>query len=118
MQQLVVLHLAYQDKRTPWAAKILIILILAYALSPIDLIPDFIPVLGLLDDLVLLPVGIYLAFKLIPTEVVEECRIKAQTYQWSKKKSWAGAALALLCWGLLLFFIVRHFNLHRQLFQF
>ena len=108
-QQLIVLHLAYQDKRTPWYAKVLIVIILAYALSPIDLIPDFIPVLGYLDDIILLPIGIYLAIKLIPVEVMEECEIRAQDYQWNKKHSWIAAGIILIGWLLIAFWAVQHF---------
>nr|WP_258455158.1 YkvA family protein [Aequorivita sp. CIP111184] len=71
------LHLAYKDRRTPWYAKVLIFVIIAYALSPIDLIPDFIPIIGYLDDLILLPIGIYFAVRLIPENVKAECSIKA-----------------------------------------
>lgn len=72
------LYLAYKDPRVPWAAKVFTAVVVGYALSPIDLIPDFIPVLGYLDDLVLLPLGIWLALKMIPSEVLEECRQKAR----------------------------------------
>jgi len=97
MQELVVLHLAYKNPKTPWAAKALIFLIIGYALSPIDLIPDFIPVIGLLDDLILLPLGIYWAIKLIPKDVMDASRVQAQTYCWNKKKSLvAGILIALL----------------------
>lgn len=68
------LMIAYRDPRTPWAAKACALLVVAYALSPIDLIPDFIPVLGYLDDLILLPFGIALAIRLIPPEVMDEAR--------------------------------------------
>lgn len=108
-QQLIVLHLAYQDRRTPWYAKVLIVLIIAYALSPIDLIPDFIPVLGYLDDIILLPAGIYLAIKLIPDEVMEACEMKAQDYQWNKKHSRIGAAIIIICWLLIIFWLVQYF---------
>ncbi|MBR0896621.1 DUF1232 domain-containing protein [Bradyrhizobium tropiciagri] len=73
----VALYLASRDPRVPWYAKALAIAIAAYALSPIDLIPDFIPVLGYLDDLILLPLGIWLALSLIPDEVMAECRTRA-----------------------------------------
>ncbi|GKQ52788.1 YkvA family protein [Bradyrhizobium sp. Ce-3] len=73
----VALYLASRDPRVPWYAKALAIAIAAYALSPIDLIPDFIPVIGYLDDLILLPLGIWLAIALIPDEVMAECRTKA-----------------------------------------
>ena len=72
------LYLASRDPRVPLAAKLIIGTVLAYALSPIDLIPDFIPVLGYLDDLLLVPVGIALAIKLIPNDVWLECRREAQ----------------------------------------
>ncbi len=72
------LYLAKRDPRMPWYAKLLGGVILAYAFSPIDLIPDFIPVLGYLDDLILLPAGILLLLQLIPAEVMEEYRIKVK----------------------------------------
>jgi uncharacterized membrane protein YkvA (DUF1232 family) len=68
------LYLACGDPRTPWYAKLLAVCIVTYALSPIDLIPDFIPVLGCLDDLILLPIGIVLALKTVPPQVMKECR--------------------------------------------
>ena len=68
------LYLAYRDPRVPWYAKVLAVCVVAYAFSPIDLIPDFIPVLGYLDDLVFVPLGISLALRLIPPEVMAECR--------------------------------------------
>ncbi len=73
------LYLAFRDPRTPWFARVWAVLVLAYALSPIDLIPDFIPVLGYLDDLILVPAGIALALKMIPAEVRQEARQAAQT---------------------------------------
>jgi len=70
------LDLARKDPRVPWGAKVVLVLVVAYALSPIDLIPDFIPVLGLLDDLILLPLGIALAIRLMPKEVWTECQLQ------------------------------------------
>lgn len=72
------LYLAARDPRTPWYAKLIVAGIVAYALSPIDLIPDFVPVLGYLDDLILIPMGIALAIKLIPDAVLADCRTRAQ----------------------------------------
>ena len=74
----LVLYYAARDPRTPWYAKVLAGVIVAYALSPIDLIPDFIPVLGLLDDLLLLPIGIWLALRLVPATVLAEARRRAE----------------------------------------
>ena len=72
------LALATRDPRTPWVAKLLVAAVVAYAVSPIDLIPDFIPVLGILDDLVLLPLGIAWAIRLVPPAVMDECRARAR----------------------------------------
>jgi uncharacterized membrane protein YkvA (DUF1232 family) len=72
------LNLARKDPRVPWVAKAVLALVVAYALSPIDLIPDFIPVLGLLDDLILLPLGIALAIRLMPKDVWAECQLQAR----------------------------------------
>jgi uncharacterized membrane protein YkvA (DUF1232 family) len=72
------LCLAYRDPRVPWYAKVLDACVVGYALSPIDLIPDFIPVLGYLDDLVLIPLGIALTLRLIPPAVLGECRARAR----------------------------------------
>jgi uncharacterized membrane protein YkvA (DUF1232 family) len=72
------LYLAYRDPRTPWYAKLWAAIVVGYTFSPIDLVPDFIPVLGYLDDLILVPLGILLALKLIPAGVMAECRRKAQ----------------------------------------
>ena len=72
------LYLAARDPRTPWYAKLIVAGIVAYAFSPIDLIPDFVPVLGYLDDLILIPMGIALAIRLIPRTVLADCRARAQ----------------------------------------
>lgn len=75
--ELYVLYLAYRDPRVPWYGKFFAALVVAYAFSPVDLIPDFIPVLGYLDDAVLVPLGISLAMQLIPPQVLAECREQA-----------------------------------------
>jgi uncharacterized membrane protein YkvA (DUF1232 family) len=72
------LYLAARHTATPWYAKLMVAAIVAYALSPIDLIPDFVPILGYLDDLVLIPLGMTLAIKMIPPAVMSECRAQAQ----------------------------------------
>lgn len=71
------LYLAYRDPRTPWYARAFTAAVVAYALSPIDLIPDFIPVFGYLDDLLIVPAGIFIAIRLIPPEVMADCRARA-----------------------------------------
>ncbi len=72
------LYLAYHDPRTPWYARVVVACVVVYALSPIDLIPDFVPVLGYLDDLILVPLGIALALRLISEPVMTECRERAR----------------------------------------
>ena len=91
------LYLAYRDPRVPWYAKLLAACVVAYAFSPIDLIPDFIPVLGTLDDLVLIPLGIALSVKLIPPQVMAECRAHAAAAE-GKPINWAAAAVIVAIW--------------------
>ena len=74
----VALYLACRDPRTPWLAKAVAGAVVAYALCPIDLIPDFVPVLGYLDDVVIVPAGLLLALKLVPPAVMADCRVRAQ----------------------------------------
>jgi uncharacterized membrane protein YkvA (DUF1232 family) len=81
-REVTLLWLAARDPRTPLVPKLLAACVAAYALSPIDLIPDFIPVLGLLDDLLLVPAGIWLALRLMPTELLDELRKAAQNEPW------------------------------------
>ncbi|MBK6356728.1 MAG: DUF1232 domain-containing protein [Betaproteobacteria bacterium] len=96
------LYLAARDPRTPWYAKLVVAVIVAYAFSPIDLIPDFIPVLGYLDDLILIPIGIALAIKLVPHQILAECRARAQeTIQNGKPVSRVAAAAIVVIWLLL-----------------
>lgn len=94
------LYLAARDPRTPWYARALVLLIVAYALSPIDLIPDFVPVLGYLDDLILIPGGIVLALKLIPPEVMDEARQQARDAAPDRRAAFIGAAVIVLIWFL------------------
>lgn len=75
--EIYALYYAYRDPRVPLYAKIFTALVVGYALSPIDLIPDFIPILGYLDDLILIPLGIFLALKMIPPDVMDECRTRS-----------------------------------------
>ncbi len=75
--EVTALYFAARDPRTPWVAKLLAAGVVGYALSPIDLIPDFIPILGIVDDLVLVPLGVALAVRMIPKPVLEDCRRRA-----------------------------------------
>ena len=102
-REVLAVYLAAKDPRTPWYAKGLIFLIVAYALSPIDLIPDFIPVLGYLDDLILIPAGIWLAIRMVPPEVLVEARETAATQGAEESVGKLGAVIIVLLW--ILFFI-------------
>jgi len=108
------LVIAYRDPRTPWPAKVMALLVAGYAISPIDLIPDFIPVLGYLDDLLLLPLGIALAIKLIPPEVMDEARKTATRAQGEGGMGWVGAIAVGLVWlvilGLVVVVVIRPFK--------
>ncbi len=96
------LYLAYRDPRAPWYARVFAACVVAYAFSPIDLIPDFVPVLGYVDDLILVPVGIWLALRMIPSEVMVESRAQAQqTLRGDKPVNWAAAAAIVAIWLLL-----------------
>ena len=102
------LALAYRDPRTPWHAKLWAACVVAYAVSPIDLIPDFIPVLGFLDDLILLPMGIALAIRLIPADVMDECRTNAAAgMQNGTSSSWIAAAIVVGIWLLIALIVLR-----------
>lgn len=91
------LWLACRDARTPWYAKLLAGVVVAYALSPIDLIPDFIPVLGLLDDLILVPLGVVLVRRLVPADVLSDCRVRAEVAA-GKPVSRVGAVIVVAVW--------------------
>ncbi|WP_428826698.1 YkvA family protein [Azonexus sp. IMCC34842] len=93
------LYLAARHPDTPWYAKLLVAAIVAYAFSPIDLIPDFIPIIGYLDDLVLIPIGIALAIKLVPPPVLAECRARAQQVMANGKPvSRVAGAVIVMIW--------------------
>jgi uncharacterized membrane protein YkvA (DUF1232 family) len=91
-------YLAARDPRTPWYARVAAILVAAYALSPIDLIPDFIPVLGYLDDLLIVPLGILLVVRLIPADVLEEHRMIAEERRATRPVSYGAAAFMVGLW--------------------
>jgi uncharacterized membrane protein YkvA (DUF1232 family) len=106
-----ILLVAYRDSRTPLSAKILIGITMGYLLSPIDLIPDFIPVLGLLDDLIIVPLLITLSIKLIPKNILEEARQKAKSDpRILKKTNWIVAFVIILLWLMILYFVFRRLS--------
>ena len=93
------LYLAYRDPRVPWYAKVFAAFVVAHTLSPIDLIPDFIPVLGYLDDLIITPLGIFLALKMIPGEVMAQARQQANVAEMEGRiQTRAGIVIVLTVW--------------------
>ena len=100
--EIYALYLAYRDPRVPWYAKAFVALVVGYAFSPIDLIPDFIPVLGYLDDLVLIPLGVAVAIKMIPEKVMDDCRIRAKEMMGKKKPINRIAAVVIICIWLMM----------------
>lgn len=101
------LTIAAQDPHVPWYAKVVLGLVLAYAFSPIDLIPDFIPIIGFLDDLILVPLGISLALKLIPAQVMIDARLHAaDLLQRGKPVNRAGAIIVIIIWLVILALVI------------
>ncbi|MCM3772276.1 MULTISPECIES: YkvA family protein [Priestia] len=98
-KHLFILYLAYKDERVSWYTKLFTACVVAYAFSPIDLIPDFIPILGYIDDIIIVPLGIMLALKLLPKSVIDECAIKAEEIiQNEKPKNWVVGSIIIIVW--------------------
>jgi len=105
---LAALYLAYKRKDVSIFAKIIIIAAIAYALSPIDLIPDFIPILGYLDDLLIVPILVFFAIKLIPKHIMDECKEQAKDlWKDGKPKKWFYAIPIILIWLLIISIVVK-----------
>ena len=107
------LYLAYRDPRTPWYARVVAAVVVGYAFSPIDLIPDFIPILGYLDDLIITPLGLALALRLIPAEVMAEARAKAESgIKDGQFISRFGLVFVICAWliglSLVIYIVLRH----------
>jgi uncharacterized membrane protein YkvA (DUF1232 family) len=101
------LYYAYKNPRTPWYAKLWGAIVVAYAFSPIDLIPDFIPIIGYLDDLVLIPLGMAVAVKLIPKDNLAECRQLARERADSKRPfNWIAGGIIIAIWAAVLTFLI------------
>ena len=96
-REVYALYFACRDPRVPWYAKAVAVAVVAYAFSPIDLIPDFIPVLGYLDDLVLIPLGVIAVRAMIPPAILEDCRERASRLE-GKPRNWVAAAIIVLVW--------------------
>jgi uncharacterized membrane protein YkvA (DUF1232 family) len=109
VQNLSVLHIAYKRKDVPIIAKIIVVIVIIYALSPLDLIPDFIPVLGYLDDLIILPLLIYLSMKIIPKNILEECREEAKEVKIDEKyRRWYYGILVIVIWVIMGIIILKN----------
>lgn len=97
--EIYALYLAYRDLRVPWYARLFAAGVVAYAFSPLDLIPDFIPIIGLLDDLILVPLGIVLALRMIPASVMAECRQRAdEKLREGRPTNWLVAGVIIAIW--------------------
>ena len=103
----VTVYFAARDTRCPWAVRLLALGVAAYALSPIDLIPDFIPVLGYLDDLLIVPLGLWLVLRCLPAEVLVDSRAHAATLL-AKPRNYVAAALFVMLWLALAIALVLH----------
>lgn len=105
------LYLAYRDPRVPWYGRVFGACVVAYAFSPIDLIPDFIPVLGYLDDLILIPLGIKVALAMIPESVMAENREQAQKIiSQGKPVNWIAAVVIMAIWLIFAVWIILFYN--------
>lgn len=101
-QETYAIYIACKDPRVPWYARLLAGVVVAYAFSPIDLIPDIIPVIGYLDDLILVPLGIALVIKMIPPQVMQDCRTQAIAARAKgKPTNWVAGIIVVVLWFLL-----------------
>lgn len=106
-RQTYAVYLAYKDPRVPWYAKALALVVVGYACSPIDLIPDFIPILGYLDDLILIPLGLNWVIRMIPSEVMAEYQEKATAaIKKGQPRNWVAAAVIISIWVLGVLWLV------------
>lgn len=101
------LYKAYRDPRVPWYVKIIILFLLGYFISPIDLIPDFIPVIGYIDDILIISLTLYLIIKLIPAEVFQDCRNKAICEPISVKSKWIVTFSIVIIWFIPIYLVLR-----------
>jgi uncharacterized membrane protein YkvA (DUF1232 family) len=106
-RQIFILYFACKDERVPWHAKVFTACVVAYAFSPIDIIPDFIPILGYLDDVILVPIGIMIALKMIPKSILTDCEVKAEEMMKNgKPKNWIVGSLIVMIWVLIIIWAI------------
>lgn len=110
-RDVLTLWFACRDPRTPWWFKLLAFGVVAYALSPIDLIPDFIPIIGLLDDAIIVPLGVIILLRLLPREIRISSAERAEVQRSRGKKivSWAGFGMTLLIWLVVVIYLVKRY---------
>jgi len=106
-EDIFVIAEAYKHPDTPFYMKVFAWIVVAYAFSPIDLIPDFIPILGYLDDLILIPFGITILLKLLPDHIIQESREKVATTGNVKKKNWLAGVIIILLWATGIYWVVK-----------
>lgn len=110
-QNISAIYVAFNKKETPLIAKILAGITIGYALSPIDLVPDFIPILGYLDDVILLPLFVWISIKLIPKEIMEQSKIEAKDiWKDGKPKKWYYGIPIILFWLIIIILIIKFIN--------
>lgn len=109
-RELLALHYAYSNPGTGLLPRILILLTLGYALSPIDLIPDFIPVIGYLDDIVMIPVLIHLSIKLIPDAVMQDARNKAEKAEIKLRTRWCFGFIFIILWIIIILLVINNYS--------
>ena len=102
-----ILYMALRDPRTPWYIKVCIAFVVAYILSPVDIIPDFIPILGYVDDIIIIATGIFTVRKMIPKEVLEEYRNYIKPDVIKGKSQWIAAAIIISIWMLVFYLIIK-----------
>lgn len=109
-RQIFILYFAYKDERVPWYVKLFAACVVAYAFSPIDLIPDFIPILGFLDDVIILPLGIFFALKFIPEDIKADCEVKAnEMMKKGKPKNWIVGSMIIIFWSAFILWLILKF---------
>lgn len=110
-KSIYILYFASKDARVPWTTKLFTAVIVAYAFSPIDLIPDFIPILGFIDDILIVPFGIYFALKMLPLAVIQDCTKLAEDHMMTDKpKNWIAASIIIFIWIVLIVWISNIFS--------
>ncbi len=117
-KEIKAIYYAYKDPRVGFLPKLILALAIGYAVSPIDLIPDFIPVFGQLDDLIIVPLLISLAIKLIPIEIMKESRARAESEPLTLKKNWVFAVIIIFVWVMItvtIFWLFINFAIKRIL---